>query len=150
MILLGCISELVMSIQIPPMCPYCPIESRLVSSVEVYHRDYGMIYLCSNYPACDAFVGVHKGTNRPKGSLANKPLRSLRMEAHHLFDSLIDRKIARDNVSKKEARKVGYLWLTEQLKIEAKNCHIGEFDEQLCQKTIELCSKYTNSRPKPK
>jgi hypothetical protein len=34
--------------------------------------DYGMIYYC---PKCRAYVGVHAGTDRAKGRLANAELR---------------------------------------------------------------------------
>ena len=37
-----------------------------------YGVDYGMIYYC---PQCGAYVGVHKGTDRAKGRLANAELR---------------------------------------------------------------------------
>ena len=50
-----------------PVCPYCGAVSILTDSKVVYGKSYGMIYLCRNYPKCDAYVGVHKRTNEPLG-----------------------------------------------------------------------------------
>jgi len=44
-----------------------------------------MIYLCRS---CDAYVGVHKGTDKPKGRLANAELREYKKKAHSAFDPL--------------------------------------------------------------
>lgn len=38
--------------------------------------------------SCDARVGCHPGTRRPKGGLANAELRKARQEAHAAFDPL--------------------------------------------------------------
>lgn len=59
------------------ICPYCRAKAELRDSEFVYgDRNYGKIYVCSNYPICDAYVGVHKGTqDKPKGTLANAELR---------------------------------------------------------------------------
>lgn len=46
------------------------------------------LYICSGYPECDAYVGVHAGSLRPKGSLANGDLRHKRIETHRLFDAI--------------------------------------------------------------
>lgn len=44
------------------------------------------MYICSNYPECDSFVGCIRGTITPYGSLANKELRKARKLAHIIFD----------------------------------------------------------------
>lgn len=55
------------------VCPYCGRVAKYVdSSVIYYGHSYGMAYLCR---PCNAYVGVHSGTDRPKGSLANAELR---------------------------------------------------------------------------
>ena len=50
-------------------CPYCGAEVELKSAYEVYHtvnsRDWGNLWVCSNYPRCDAYVGCHKNTDIP-------------------------------------------------------------------------------------
>lgn len=54
------------------ICPYCHIKTEYKNSVDIYGADYGMIYIC---PKCRAYVGVHKGTDKAKGRLANEYLR---------------------------------------------------------------------------
>lgn len=74
------------------MCPYCGAETEFVDSKEVYGTgmSYGMVYLCR---PCAAYVGVHRGTNKALGRLANVELRRLKMEAHKVFDPLWERKM---------------------------------------------------------
>jgi hypothetical protein len=63
------------------MCSYCEAQALLVDSAVVYGRSYGSIYLCVNWPKCDAYVGVHDGGNQPKGTMANAELRTWRKKA---------------------------------------------------------------------
>ena len=49
-------------------CPYCGRQAEYVDSKVIYGRSYGMAYLCRN---CDAYVGVHRGTDEPLGRLAD-------------------------------------------------------------------------------
>ena len=67
------------------ICPYCHIQTEYKNSIEVYGIDYGMIYYC---PKCRAYVGVHAGTDRAKGRLANAELRRCKIEAHRYFDEI--------------------------------------------------------------
>ncbi len=71
-------------------CPYCNAPARLRSAAEVYRGGlaHKKVWVCTNYPTCDAFVGCHETTNRPLGSLANKPLRLLRQACHSKLDPL--------------------------------------------------------------
>jgi hypothetical protein len=118
------------------VCPYCGKDAVLVDSAEVYGRSYGLIYLCR---PCKAWVGVHKGTEKPLGRLANKELREAKKAAHAAFDPLWRAKIRRDGCSKSQARKAGYSWLAKQLGIHFSECHIGMFDVDLCEKVIAVC-----------
>ena len=117
-------------------CPYCSLPVAYVDSREVYGRSYGMIYLCR---PCTAYVGVHKGTDKPLGRLANAELRGAKIAAHRAFDRLWKRKIELTGCSKNEARGRGYAWLSRQLGISAKDCHIGMFDVDMCGKVVEVC-----------
>jgi hypothetical protein len=96
------------------------------------------IWLCE----CGAYVGSHKKTGRPMGTLANKNLRALRVQAHISFDSVWKQKTKTDNVSNRFARSLGYAWLSNELDIPLRKCHIGMFGETLCIKTIKLCRDY--------
>lgn len=72
----------------PVFCPYCGSQAAFKDAFVVYRRmGLGMVYICPNQP-CDARVGVHEGTDKPKGSLANAALRSMRSSIHALFDPL--------------------------------------------------------------
>ena len=52
------------------ICDYCGRPARLINSSMVYNgQDYGMIYYCHE---CEAWVGVHKGTDEPLGRLAQR------------------------------------------------------------------------------
>lgn len=88
------------------ICPYCGRVAKYVdSSVIYYGHSYGMAYLCR---PCNAYVGVHSGTDRPKGSLANAELRGWRKATHARFDPLWQ-----DGPFKK--RNAAYRWLSEQM-----------------------------------
>lgn len=69
-------------------CPYCGGTAILRDASYVYGNKSkgGKAYVCSHYPACNSYVGVHKGTTMPKGTLANKELRQKRIRAHRIFD----------------------------------------------------------------
>ena len=71
-------------------CQYCGGTVVLRSADGIYHENHShtMLYVCSNYPRCDAYVRTHPGTNIPVGTLANRELRTLRNQAHHYFDQL--------------------------------------------------------------
>lgn len=69
-------------------CPYCGSQAQLKDAYVIYRREgYGMLYVCPTQ-SCDAYVGVHDGTSKPKGSLANAALRKLRSDVHAVFDPL--------------------------------------------------------------
>lgn len=116
-------------------CPYCGAKVELKSAYDIYHtnksKDYGLVYVCSNYPICDSYVGCHKNSDRPLGRLANPRLRSLKSEAHKQFDKLWKKKI----MSRREA----YKWLSVALDIPIEECHIGMFDVNMCKKVVYLC-----------
>lgn len=66
------------------ICPYCHVPTEYKNSIEVYGVDYGMIYYC---PQCGAYVGVHKGTDRAKGRLANAVAKRVEVvKAADVFD----------------------------------------------------------------
>jgi len=120
-------------------CDYCHDSAVLVDSAEVYGgRSYGLIWLCR---PCGAYVGIHKDSkdHKPLGRLANAELRAAKVNAHSVFDPLWKRKMDKEGCSKKEARKAGYYWLSKQLGISMKECHIGMFDVSMCKRVVEVC-----------
>jgi len=71
-------------------CNYCGSPAILKPASEIFHdpKQKGYVYVCSHYPACDAYVSVHPGTKTPMGSLANAALRKKRILAHQAFDQI--------------------------------------------------------------
>lgn len=114
------------------LCPYCGRQAEYVDSAEIYHGvSYGMIYLCR---PCNAYVGVHKGTDKPKGSLADERLRAWRQAAHAAFDPLwkFGRFYGR--------RRAAYQWLAQKTGLPPSKTHIGMFDVEQCREAIEICN----------
>lgn len=119
-------------------CPYClsKVVLRPASFVYPGRKDLNgkNFWVCLKYPACDSYVGCHDGTDVPKGTLANRELRELRMEAHYVFDRLWkDRVMSRGGA---------YRWLAHRLGIGMGDCHIGMFDKDRCLLAISLCSSF--------
>lgn len=113
----------------PTICRYCGSKVVLTDSSKIYGKDYGKIYLCTN---CNAFVGVHKKSDKPLGTLANSILRAKRKETHQVFD-----KFWKDN---NMSRTEGYKWLSRQMGLPYQSTHIGYFELEECQRVIDLCS----------
>lgn len=116
------------------ICPYCHIPTEYKNSIDIYGIDYGMIYYC---PKCQAYVGVHKGTDQAKGRLANAELRKCKIEAHRYFDKIFKRGIMK--------RTYAYQWLSEQLGLPPEYTHIGMFNPETCRKVVELSKQYLNT-----
>lgn len=117
------------------LCDYCGRSAGYVDSSVVYGRSYGMIYYC---PACDAWVGVHRGTDKPKGRLANAELRHWKKTAHAAFDPLW----MQGHMKRNEA----YAWLAGRVGLTPEETHIGMFDETQCRQVIQICG---NERSNP-
>ncbi|MBB4635890.1 zinc-finger-containing protein [Longimicrobium terrae] len=119
----------------PPSCPYCLRPSRfLASSAPLYHgHDYGPVYVCE---PCGAWVGCHRGTERPLGRLANAELRRAKVQAHDAFD-----RVWRSGDDHPRARGEAYRRLAELLGIEPSQCHIGMMDVEDCRRVVEACTR---------
>ena len=91
-----------------------------------------MIYLC---PRCGAYVGVHKGSDKPLGRLANSELRNWKKAAHAAFDPLWKYGPYRGR------RNEAYRWLSEIMGTPIEFTHIGMFDVDQCRKVSASCEK---------
>lgn len=121
----------------PPICPYCNLASVfLASSESLYRRDWGPVWYCD---PCHAWVGCHKGTDRPLGRLANEELREAKKMAHAAFDPLWKRRMEISGLTQGHARGKGYKWLAGQLGLEPGDCHIGMMDVATCFRVVEIC-----------
>ena len=52
-------------------CPYCG-RSAVLRNASYVHKEKALeeyLYVCSGYPQCDSYVGVHAGTKIPRGIL---------------------------------------------------------------------------------
>lgn len=125
-----------------PKCPYCGSTSVLKKdSSVIYRKNYGPVYLCANYPSCDAYVGCHPRTTTPLGRLADRELRAAKKNAHAHFDPLWQAKIQL-GASKKDARTAGYAWLAERMCMSPDRCHIGMFNVEECERVVRICSPF--------
>jgi hypothetical protein len=111
-------------------CPYCGAGTRFADSVEIYGTSYGQVLMCSNWPKCDAFVGCHKSTGLPKGTLANAALREARKTAHATFDPVL----SEGHMSRSDA----YRWLADEMHMAPRRCHIGMMSVVECERVIAL------------
>ncbi len=118
------------------ICRYCGSVIRLVPAESIYGmkaaKRLGLIgeyiYQCQN---CSARVGCHKGTTRPLGNVANEALRLKRIETHHIFDAYWK--------SQHMTRTGAYKWLSQHMRLPAKQTHIGGFEMDQCQQVIDSC-----------
>lgn len=119
-------------VEAPILCPYCGGGAESVGGDTIYpHRPDLFKKKFWSCGPCGAYVGCHKGTDRPLGRLANAELRSSKMAAHRAFDPLW-----RDGPMK---RKAAYAWLTRALGIDGADCHIGMMDVAMCKRVVEVC-----------
>ncbi len=120
----------------PEICRYCGGVIRMVPAEQIYGMTAAKrlrlvgenIYQCQN---CNARVGCHKGTTRPLGDVANEALRLKRIETHHVFDAYWK--------SQNMTRSGAYRWLSQQMRIPAREAHIGGFEMDQCQTVIAMC-----------
>ena len=118
-----------------PRCPYCGCHTIYRSADGIYRENTRneMLYVCKNYPRCDSYVRVQPGTRIPLGTVANRELRELRIEAHRQFDKLHKR----GYMSKHDA----YQWLGGVLGVTAREAHIGQLSMLSCNLVIREAKK---------
>lgn len=116
-------------------CPYCgaPTQIRPASHVYGLRADpsWEDVLVCSRYPHCDSYVGMHRGTIVPKGTLANKELRDWRKRAHAVFDRLWQER-------GRKSRRGAYRELARILGVAEGKAHIGWSTVKECQLIVEV------------
>jgi len=124
------------------ICPYCKKQAEYVRGDRLYSGrgswDNKFFWACFD---CRAWVGCHTRSRKyhregdePLGRLANFDLRRAKMQAHMAFDFMWK--------SGKMKRKEAYRWLSGQLGIEFRDCHIGMFDLDMCNKVVDIMCDY--------
>lgn len=122
-------------------CPYCGAKATLHPSSYVYGdaaKNGGYLYVCDRYPQCDAYVTAHEKSKLPMGTLADRHLRNKRIDAHKAFDRLW----LNGYMEKWQA----YKWMQETLGICEEYAHIAMFGEYMCDKLIDTCHAYANTK----
>lgn len=115
-------------------CDKCNMPAKLLeSSTPVYGRNYGPVWVCGNFPLCDARCGCHKGTHNPLGTLADKETRKLREMVHKAFDTIWKR----GSLSRKEA----YFRLADCMLIDHHECHVGMFNALRCKAALDCIKR---------
>lgn len=114
------------------ICTYCGNKAQLrkgalmpFSSTPTTENKY--YWICS---PCNEWVGCHKNSGRPLGTPAKENLRILRAQVRKLFDSYQQK----TNISRNEANR----WLSRKLNCRIHECHIGYFNESMCNRASEI------------
>lgn len=116
-------------------CSYCGKDAALVGGSVIYpHRpdlSSKWFYQCK---PCSAYVGCHPNSKKALGRLANAELRKHKSAAHAKFDPFWR------NGSK--TRSQAYKDLAQAMGLTEKDCHIGMFNIEQCQKVVSICESW--------
>ena len=115
-----------------------PAVLRSAEGICKTHRPGAMVYVCSDYPACNSFVMAHPNTLAPMGSLAGPELRRLRYEAHQEFDRLYKTGLM--------TRNEAYRWLSYIVQAPMSHAHIGHLGEYYCRMVIRESRKLLSQK----
>ena len=120
-------------------CPYCGSQALLrpASLVHKHAAPGEEVYVCAHFPACDAYVSAHRDSHLPMGTLADRPLRQKRRQAHIALNRLWEQGLM--------TRKEAYRWLQVQLSLPESEAHIGRFSAYRCEQVISLCGRFTSA-----
>lgn len=121
-------------------CPYCggTVVYRSAEGIYKNNSKGTMLYVCSHYPECDAYVRVHPGTKTPMGTMADHKLRALRNTAHKHFDKL--------HISGYMTRQEAYMWLANIINAPLSQAHIGYLGEYYCNLVIKESDKLLKTK----
>lgn len=137
-----------------PICPYCGKHSVRSTGAELYaHRPDLADKQFFRCVPCEAWVGVHAMSGAPMGGLANSKLRKLRSAVHAAFDPIwstaaFNKWSAQFGKAKEERKSQGYFipryrtkayeQLAKAMDISPGLCHIAMFNEEQCQKALDI------------
>ena len=116
--------------KLPVMCPYCVKLAELADSEEIYGRSYGNLWICRQ---CGSYVGCHKGTDNPLGTICDEETREWRKQLHKVFDPIWE--------NGEMSRKQTYAWLAVEMGIDVKQCHISMFTAGQCGQATAICEQ---------
>lgn len=108
------------------VCQYCGGLCEWVENKEIYGRNYGKSYMTWLCRPCDAFVGCHNNTKKPKGNVSNKELREWRKSAHRIVDDYW------------KSGKMKRAWVYSRMsRYFNKEVHIGWSGVEMCKRIVE-------------
>ena len=117
-------------------CPYCKAKATLHPASYVFGDAVlsdNLLYVCDRYPACDSYVGAHRKTKLPMGTLADGDLRNKRIMAHKAFNWLWESGLM--------TRTQAYKWMQAKLGMRSEHAHIAKFDHYMCDQLISICTQ---------
>lgn len=130
------------SSQVGMYCPYCSRPVQIRPASEVYKNNLdpeSFLYVCNGFPnKCDAYVGAHKGSLKPMGTLADSGLRHKRIEAHRALDRIWQEGFM--------TRHGVYKWLALKLGLPYKDMHIAKLSDYYCDEVIRVCEKFIKEK----
>lgn len=116
------------------VCDYCGQPAELVDRQSVCGTGSEKVWCCRE---CDAWVGVHRGTIKPLGRLANAELRRWKKRAHAAFDPMLQGK-------EKRTRRWAYEWLAGEMGLPIEHANISMMDVEECKRVIKICKEAKN------
>lgn len=96
------------------------------ADMSLQNGKFGTYYSCNDWPACDL-------TRNSKGSWSDKRTRDARFMAHLSFDVLWKE----GALTRSEA----YAWLSREMGISPKKCHIALMNVNQCRRVIKLSNE---------
>lgn len=126
-------------------CGECGEPAELVGGLEIYpHRPDLAEFQFWRCAPCDAWTGCHRGTTKPKGTVAREAVRLARRRAHEAFDPIwMDGPVW----GRKRRRRQAYRWLAKKLGVPERNAHIGALDVEGCDRVVEIARARTKKIP---
>jgi hypothetical protein len=126
----------------PECCPNCRAPVELVNNADVYGRSLGkwpFVFLCTRFPSCQSWVGLHPETHIPLGTLGDRETRAARNTAK----GLLKRIWLENHMSRGDAHR----WLSKQLGFaDVRDCHIGLMSVKQCGLAHAACQKYLRGK----
>ena len=107
----------------------------------------GLVWVC----ACGRWVKAHDNspTNKPMGIMVDDSTRTQQVIARvmltSLWSALMNRRVQLAEGFDKRSRRDAYEWLAKQLAIPAEDCDFAWFDQQQCQRAIEIINQHSPS-----
>jgi hypothetical protein len=118
-------------------CPYCNCRTEIVTAQDIYGDETsysGMFYRCMVNR--DHYVGTYRDGITSFGRIADRELRTLKMESHEALDSLWK---SESDTRVFDTRSRAYKWLSKKMGLAEEHTHIGMFDAVQCREAIGHC-----------